>query len=144
MIKEFDCPLCHTKIPLEYMAKKVEMLRIRGIALLACIGCNTKWSEFLQYEEELLASEAVSGQLGIDPKVWMAIRKERKELEKEDEAKVDEEISLFDVDKAKRLFREKWDKQGIRTPLEGMRRNFLLGVQKELQSKVHIKGGING
>ena len=147
MIIDFDCPLCHTKIPTEYMAKKTELLRIRGIIMLACIGCNKKWKEYLEFEAELMASEGVAAQLGMDPKDWVKIRRERKEMEKEDEANIDEEVSLFDVKKAKRLFREKWDKHGIMTPMQGMRRNFRRGMQKEFERKqilVQVKGGING
>lgn len=144
MITEFNCPLCHVKIPTEYMAKKTEMLEIRGVKMLACIGCNQKWYDFLQYEEELLATEGMAEQLGIDPKVWMAIRKERAELQKDDERLIDDEVDAFDVKKANRLFREKWDKMGRLKPIEVMQRSFLRGVEKERQRIIQVKGGIYG
>jgi len=52
------------------MAKKTDMLTIRGISMLACIGCNKKWKEQLEFEAELMASEGVAAQLGMDPKQW--------------------------------------------------------------------------
>lgn len=144
MITEFDCPLCHTKIPTEYMAKKTDMLTIRGVSMLACIGCNKKWKEQLEFEAELMASEGVAAHLGMDPKDWVKIRREREALQKEDEANIDEEVSLYDTKKAKKLFREKWDKFGLRTPIQGMRKNFMRGMRKEMQRKLIIQGGING
>lgn len=146
MIIDFDCPLCHTKIPTEYMAKKTDMLTIRGVSMLACIGCNKKWKEQLEFEQELMASEGIAAELGMDPKDWIKIRRERKEMEKEDEDLIDEEVDIYDTKKAKRLFREKWDKHGIRTPIQNMRLNFMRGMRKELQGKlkIQVKGGING
>ena len=146
VIIDFDCPLCHTKIPTEYMAKKTDMLTIRGVSMLACIGCNKKWKEQLEFEAELMASEGVAAQLGMDPKQWVKIRRERQEMQKEDEAKIDDEVDIFDVKKAKRLFREKWDKFGLVSPIQGMRKNFMRGMRKELQGKlkIQIKGGLSG
>jgi len=143
MIIDFDCPLCHTKIPTEYMAKKTDMLTIRGVSMLACIGCNKKWKEYLEFEAELMASEGVAAQLGMDPKQWVQIRREREALQKEDEAKIDEEVDIYDTKKAKKLFREKWDKHGMRTPIQSMRRSLHRGMQKEFQRKLIIRGGID-
>ena len=146
MIIDFDCPLCHTKIPTEYMAKKTDTLTIRGVSMLACIGCNKKWKEQLEFEAEIMASEGVAAQLGMDPKQWVQIRREREALQKEDEAGIDDEVDLYDTKKAKKLFREKWDKHGTRTPIQSMRSNFMRGMRKELQGKlqIQVKGGING
>lgn len=135
-IIDFDCPFCHVKIPTEYMAKKVDLVDYKKQRILVCISCAKEYTAMVSYAKEYAAAIDMADKLGCRPEEIVEMRRERQEIEKEDERLVDEEVNVMDTEAVKKAFRDKNNPQ--RTPLEVMRNKFFKGLEKQQQRKIIV------
>ena len=128
-LHEFNCPFCHVKIPLDYMAKKTKLVPAGPKQMLVCIGCANEYTEVYEKVTEIALADDLGNELGISAAAAAALRKEKEYYRNLDDERVDEEVDVKDVKKAKKLFYDRNDP--LAKPIDVMKNSFLKGMQKE-------------
>jgi len=139
-LTEFDCPVCHVKIPAEYMAKNTKFIHLpKRPNTLVCIGCGETYEELVKIAMEKRIAENFSMYTGIKPETILAIRKEQEQIRAEDEKLVDDEVDVMDGKKARKIFKKKGDQhEESKSPLEVIFEQFRKGLEKVRQRKIII------
>lgn len=144
-LKDFDCPMCHVKIPVEYAPKKIKHVNYRGQPKFFCLGCAEEWEALVAITMEKRMAEKYSAVSDLTPKAVLAIRREQKEVQAEDEKLVDEEVDVMDGDKTRKLFRKKGDRhEQAKQPLQVMQEKFIKGLEQERSKKIIVPNTFKG
>lgn len=147
---EFDCPFCHVKIALAYVAKNTKLVQWKTKAMLICVGCAKEYEAMVaaamkkRIDDNYQAYEDPFGRHdGLSADTIIALRKEQEAIRVEDERLVDEEVDVMDAAKARKLFKKKGDQhEEAKPPLQVIREKFIQGLRKERQKRIIVPGGI--
>jgi hypothetical protein len=142
---EFDCPWCHVKIPLDNLKFKTRPVEIGGgKPYLVCIGCAGQYNIMVMRAMELRLAEQTAKETGMTVKQVLAMRQQAREMEEEDQRLIDEEVSVMDGGKIRKLFHKMGDMfEQRKSPLQVMREKFFEGLRKTSERKIIIPGSLS-